>query len=233
MSNHRLPIDLSTSRSKGTFEARFRVWGNHDEQTDGPIILADPEMPPARTLFKSERHGITARLNDMQPAASPGGAVVLTAEGPWQGFARVADLPPKRMGKIAVVAGMIAGHSEQVLGNPELLEQLGFSPDTTLAYAGSMNANAAVSSPHTNTVMAYGPATANSWKLATGTAPQELRVPLGADQLTIVENALIVPTETAAQIEAALDEIGGPEVIVGIAREQYLAHLATAAATAE
>jgi hypothetical protein len=233
MSAQRQPIDLSTSRSKGKFEARFRVWGNHNEQTDGPIVLADPEMPPARTLFKSERHGVTARLNDNQPAASPGGAVVLTAEGPWQGYARVADLPPKRMGKIAVVAGMLAGHSEQVLGDPELLEQIGLPANAKLLYAGSINANAAVSSPHTNTVMAYGPATADSWMLATGTAPDELRAPLGADKLAIIENALIVPDETAAQIEAALDEIGGPEAIVEVAREQYLAHLATAAATAE
>jgi hypothetical protein len=232
MSNLRPPIDLSRSRSNGLFEARFRIWGNHRSE-DGPIVLPDANMPPARTLFKSEKHGITARLNDVQPAASPGGAVVLTAEGPWQGYARVADLPPRRMGKIAVVAGMLASHSEHVLGGPELLEQIGLPAGTKLAYAGSMNANAAVSSPHTNTVMAYGPATANSWKLATGTAPDELRTPLDADKLAIIENALIVPGETAGQIEAALDEIGGPEAIVEVAREQYLAHLATAAATAE
>jgi hypothetical protein len=229
------PIDLSGSRSGGKFEARFRIWGNHNTEVDGQIIPSDPDMPPARTLWRSEKHGITVRLNDNQPAASPGGAVILSAEGPTEGYKRVADLAvaePTRAAKMGVVAAMMSAHTEQVFSDPEILEATGLPAGTSMAYTGSMNANAAVWSPHTNTVPVYAPTGPTSWMLATGTAPAELRTPLNADHLAVVQNALVVPEAVGAEMEAALDQISGREAVVSAARDHYVEYLANVAAGA-
>jgi hypothetical protein len=231
MPAHRSPIDLSNSRSGGKFEARFRVWGNHKEATDGPMIQTDPDMPPSRILWQSDRHGITVRLNDKQPALSPGGAIILSAEGPTEGYRRVADMEPTRIAKMGIVTAMVMNHSDVVLRDPAVLGALDVL-DSAYDYTGNITAGAAVWSPHTNTAPVYTNIAQLSWKYATNTEPPEFSRRLDAQGMSIIQDALVVPEATAAGIEAALDQIGGPEYVVGQARDNYVEYLAGVAAAA-